>query len=345
MNDFIVTAYAASNVGKRRRNNEDNYYINQATVASQTMAHSDVFRGADFLGSVCDGMGGEASGEVASQITVEAIGQFETKLKASNFSDETINELVSTANDRVCQKIVQEKKRMGTTFTLIGVTGGTVTLSNIGDSRIYKYANGILKQLSHDHTEAQTMVDSGIISKEASMDLKEKHKLTQHIGIFPYEMLIEPYTLRTEAKENDRYLLCSDGLTDMLSEAEILSVMEQKLPLEKTCELLIDGALQKGGKDNVTVLLCDIGKMPAERCACAAPEALGKCPTQPEEIPSASQKTFDSKRVLLLKIVTAVLAVLLIFCALLCFKLWKASNRQTDEPVQGSTVNYSTSQK
>lgn len=342
MNDFIVTAYAASNVGKKRQNNEDDYYINQTTVHSQTVVHSDLYKGTDFLGSVCDGMGGEASGEVASQITVETIGQFEYKLKESGFSDETINELVNTANDKVCQKIVQEKKRMGTTFTLLGVQDDVVTIANVGDSRIYQYSNGVLKQVSHDHTEAQTMVDSGLISQEEAMALKEKHRLTQHIGIFPYEMIIEPYIVRTDAKANDRYLLCSDGLTDMLSKAEILSVMEKDLPLEETGGLLIDSALRNGGKDNVTVLLCDIYKKRGARHKYGKRKASVKNPAKAEKIQtvSASKKTYENKKVSFLKsIVIVVLTILFIFCALFCFMMKKASNGKTSKPVQSGHVN------
>lgn len=258
MNNFLITAYAASNVGKKRLNNEDNYYIHHSTVDSSNDIHSDIFKGDSFVGSVCDGMGGEAAGEVASRITVNTIEKFEQKMIEDDFSDDVIAQLINNANDDVCEQITKEKKRIGTTFTLIGVKNNSVTVSNVGDSRIYQFSNGLLKQISRDHTEAQTMVDAGIVTKEESMSLKEKHRLTQHIGIFPYEMIIEPYTVRMAAKDNDRYLLCSDGLTDMLTEQEIADVFCEHLSVENTVQKLISLTLKKGGRDNVTVLICEI---------------------------------------------------------------------------------------
>lgn len=260
MNDLVISACAASNVGKRRLNNEDNFYINGQIVNSLKDAHASISDTSCFIGAVCDGMGGEAAGEVASQIAVKTVEDFEKHLIYENCSDSIIEKTINAANKSICDEITKCKKRMGTTFTLIGFNNNTVTLSNIGDSRIYRYSDGVLDQLSHDHTEAQTMVDAGIVTKEQSMKLKEKHRLTQHLGIFPYEMIIEPYTVRLDAKNNDRYLLCSDGLTDMLTEPEIKALLDKGETLENTVDLLISSALEKGGKDNVTVLLCEISK-------------------------------------------------------------------------------------
>ncbi len=258
MKKYCISAFAASNVGKRRFNNEDNYYINYKTVDSSNSTNARIDNVDSFIGAVCDGMGGEAAGEVASQIAVTAIGEFEKSLLSDNCSDSIIEKVINSANDSICNEIKKCKKRLGTTFTLIGINNETVTLSNIGDSRIYRFSDDTLEQISHDHTEAQTMVDAGIVTKEQSMSLKEKHRLTQHLGIFPYEMIIEPYTVRIDSKSDDRYLLCSDGLTDMLTESEIEIILRKNLSLEDTVNCLIELALEKGGRDNVTVLICEI---------------------------------------------------------------------------------------
>lgn len=258
MNNFVITAYAASNVGKKRFNNEDNYYINSKTVNSLNETSAKIENVNCFIGAVCDGMGGEEAGEVASQIAVTSIGNFEKQLIIEKCSDSILENLIDSANTLICNEIKKAQKRMGTTFTLIGINNNEVTLTNIGDSRIYRYSDNVLSQISHDHTEAQTMVDAGIVTKEQSISLKEKHRLTQHLGIFPYEMIIEPYTVRIAAKANDRYLLCSDGLTDMLTEHEIEAIFAENLSIENTVNKLISSALQKGGKDNVTVLICEI---------------------------------------------------------------------------------------
>lgn len=263
MSQFKIFAYAASNVGKRRQNNEDNYYLNAHFVNSERSISAYSEQNEPFLAAVCDGMGGEEAGELASQIACESIGECYSTLIENGMSDAAILSFVNMANGKICDEITKKKKRIGTTYTLLSVIGAEVTASNIGDSRIYYYSENTLRQISRDHTQAQSMVDSGLVSAEEAMKIPEKHRLTQHLGIFPYEMIIEPYTVKGKAKAGDRYLLCSDGLTDMLSESEIERILAQKLPLRQTGEQLIDAALEKGGKDNVTILLCEIGKADA----------------------------------------------------------------------------------
>ncbi len=258
MNKTYISAYAASNVGKRRQNNEDNYFLSEHYVNSNNEASAEVEKTDSIIISVCDGMGGEAAGEVASQIAVEAVNKCYSDLLKNNLSDTAIERYVARSNDLICEEITQRKKRMGTTYTLLGIKDGVVTASNIGDSRIYRYSDGVLKQISKDHTEAQSMVDSGIITAEQSMKIPEKHRLTQHLGIYSYEMVIEPYNVRFESKAGDRYLLCSDGLTDMLTDFEINEIFRKCLSLKQTVEELISKALQNGGKDNVTVAVCEI---------------------------------------------------------------------------------------
>ncbi len=258
---MTVSAYAASNVGKRRQNNEDNFYLNGKCVNSANDIRAEATDLPEAVFSVCDGMGGEEAGEVASQFAVQELNEAYQFLLNNHMSDAAINRYVKRANALVCEEISRRKKRLGTTCTLLGIQNDTVTATNIGDSRIYRYSSGNLQQISHDHTEAQTMVDSGTISAEKAMTIPEKHRLTQHIGIFPEEMLIEPYTVRIPARAGDRYLLCSDGLTDMLTDAEIQSVLQSGQSLQITTERLISQALEKGGRDNVTVVLCEINDM------------------------------------------------------------------------------------
>lgn len=258
---MTVSAYAASNVGKRRQNNEDNFYLNGQCVNSADDIRAEATDLPEAVFSVCDGMGGEEAGEVASQLAVQALNDAYQFLLQNQMSDAAIGRYVKLANARVCEEISRRKKRLGTTCTLLGIQNDTVTATNIGDSRIYRYSSGCLQQISHDHTEAQTMVDSGAISAEKAMTIPEKHRLTQHIGIFPEEMLIEPFTVRIPARAGDRYLLCSDGLTDMLTDAEIRSVLQSGQSLQITAERLISQALEKGGRDNVTVVLCEINDM------------------------------------------------------------------------------------
>lgn len=258
MSEMFISAYAASNVGKRRQNNEDNYYLDGNYVNSVNDIFAKSINSTELIVSVCDGMGGEEAGEVASQIAVESLNKCYKYLLDNNLSDSAIEKYVNYSNDLICGEIKKCKKRMGTTYTLLGIKDGVVTASNIGDSRIYKYSNGVLEQISHDHTEAQSMVDAGVVSAEESMKIPEKHRLTQHLGIFPYEMIIEPYTVRFPVSAGDRYLLCSDGLTDMLTNSEISAILSKKQSLKTIADELISSALNKGGRDNVTIILCEI---------------------------------------------------------------------------------------
>lgn len=255
---YKVSAYAASNVGNRRSNNEDNYYLNHQNVNSSNESYA-FYEGSNIVCSVCDGMGGESAGEVASLIVVKTIEEFEEKILA-DADDATINAMITDANTKVCNEIKSRKKRIGTTFTLLSFNKGIATISNIGDSRVYRFTDNCLEQISKDHTEAQSMVESGIVSKEESMKLKQKHVLTQHLGIFPHEMIIEPYTVRHAVNNNERFLLCSDGLTDMLTDAEIAQILSEKKTPKEAVDELIKLALEHGGKDNVTVIVCDIEK-------------------------------------------------------------------------------------
>ena len=258
MNRLMISAYAASNVGKKRQNNEDNYYLEGNYVDSLNNASCETAGKTEMLVSVCDGMGGEEAGEVASQLAVETIAIKYNQLLNDSFSDTAIESYVAEANKRICDEISRRKKRLGTTLTLLGFKDGIVTMSNVGDSRIYCLSDNKLEQISKDHTEAQSMVDAGIMTAEESMKVPEKHKLTQHLGIYPYEMIIEPYTVRKPAREGDKYLLCSDGLTDMLSDEEIHNILNKNSSLKDIAEELISLALDHGGKDNVTVAVCEI---------------------------------------------------------------------------------------
>lgn len=126
--------------------------------------------------------------------------------------------------------------------------------------------NGCLKQLSRDHTQAQSMVDMGLLKPEDMNSHKGKHKLTQHFGIFPDEIIIQPFESEVVSViENDIFILCSDGLTDMLDDSEIASIVSENLSPKDMANKLVDTAVEKGGKDNTTVVAARIDKVPDER--------------------------------------------------------------------------------
>lgn len=260
MNNFILYSYARSNVGKKRSNNEDNFYLNGVMVDSANDIATKGKPSSKTAIALFDGMGGEAAGEKASQIAAVTFGEKLSDIINSDFSESVITSTIETINQNVCDEISCIGKNIGCTFVFLGFSDNTIRIANVGDSRAYLFRDGKLHCISKDHTISQTMVDSGMISYEESQEIKEKHMLTQHLGIFPGEMVLEPYFNIFAAKENDIVLICSDGLTDMLSDSGIQSILQKQVNLKETTNNLVEKALENGGKDNVTVIVTKIHK-------------------------------------------------------------------------------------
>ena len=266
--DYMIEIYCAAgtNVGKVRENNEDNFYVNgyyKKVTATLSEQHKDKNRRKQHLLAVCDGMGGEELGEVAAMIAAKTLVQYqETDIRS------TITDYIQEANKLICNEIIKnDGVRIGTTLALLYITAGKAIAYNIGDSRVYLFRNDELMQLSQDHTQVQRLINMGLLEKDAAANHKDRHKLTQHLGIFPDELILEPHVSQEiDLEQNDIFLLCSDGLTDMVSEDDIADILSNKR--EKTeflAEMLISKALENGGKDNVTVVLLKVDMQPGWR--------------------------------------------------------------------------------
>lgn len=234
-----INAAIVSNKGLWRTHNEDNFIFdrkiledidNEVSLKTKSTCNIAIM-------GVFDGMGGQSSGEVASYIA------------AQNFRDikdltlEGIDKTIYLANDNICEYMTRHQLgRMGTTMALLYINETNIVAINIGDSRIYKYESGKLEQVSRDHTA----IRAGSTKKE----------LTQYLGIYPHEMKIEPYGIIAKMNKR-RYLVCSDGLTDMVDDDEIKKSMKGKNVEEIPAELM-GKALRNGGKDNITILVVEI---------------------------------------------------------------------------------------
>lgn len=242
-----------SHMGRVRSNNEDNLNQNGWTPSDEDLMRGFV-RTDDaanaFSICVCDGMGGESYGEKASRVAVEIFGRH---LKICD--EEKLNAFVQEANTEVCSLMLNYNARMGTTFAGICFDRENVYASNVGDSKIFKISDGIITQLSIDHTELQVMLENNVITEEQAKSGSFRNRLTQNLGIFEDEMILEPSFCQCRAKSNDRFLICSDGLTDMLANEEILNIILMSGTTESAVIELIRSALKKGGKDNVTLAL------------------------------------------------------------------------------------------
>ena len=251
----IEYAYTC-HIGKIRNNNEDNFWCcgDSLEAQNQGMSHirSGYMKQSEYpLLAVFDGMGGESCGEMAAFLAAEACGEhFKTaKDGIRNDPEEFLNEICESMNQAICDYGRSNKiNSMGTTAALLAFAEDAVYSCNLGDSRIYKSDREKFYQISQDHVLGRSLFG--------------KAPLTQYLGMEEENLQLEPSISRQEIKIGDRFLLCSDGITDMLSDGEIADILSRDIPVAKTVEILVDRALKKGGRDNITVVLCEIMEQP-----------------------------------------------------------------------------------
>lgn len=252
----MLEAACCSNTGKVRKNNEDNFYFRGYYLESDNMGMSEAVNCRELLKSgtgfaVFDGMGGGDFGELASFEAAKYMKEvFETDIKPESVHD-FLKNLCLDMNQRVVDKEVElNNYRMGSTVAGLFFKNGYIYAFNLGDSRIFCLRDSEFMQLSCDHTDEQYLNQKGITGR--------KPRLTQHLGISPEELQLEPYITKLKYKRGDRYLICSDGLTDMLTNFEITDILLTAGNVKNCTNNLIQSALDNGGKDNVTVILCEI---------------------------------------------------------------------------------------
>jgi protein phosphatase len=219
---------------------------------------------------LADGMGGHLGGEVASNMTVDTIiEEVQTHLPAINsgqtdsatgFSLESVcvQDAIEIANDRVYRKSAEgpELRGMGTTVVTLLFYDNRLSLAHIGDSRCYRLRGGQMEQMTKDHSLMQELIDRGFYTPEEARKSLNKNLVTKALGIDP--------TITADMQEDlvlkgDIYLLCSDGLTDLVEDDEIsLTITEFSDNLEEAAKQLITKANQNGGKDNISVILCRV---------------------------------------------------------------------------------------
>lgn len=259
---FNLVGYAITDVGVARQNNEDNFYLFGSYKENNDELHTEASgeTTADLdAAAVFDGMGGEASGEVAS---LSAASDMEP-IMGINVGEE-LERQITRLNAGVCEKMsALGAGRMGCTIAGVYFFDNKVVSANVGDSRCYLFRDNNLFLLSHDHSEGQRMLDMGQGTEEEIRDSRKWHVLTQCLGIYPDEFMVEPYVSEImELKVGDRFLVCSDGITDPMRDSDIEMVMRDSVnnqhDIKQSAEALIDYALTHEGKDNVTVVLVDV---------------------------------------------------------------------------------------
>lgn len=253
--DFFAIAYPSldlgcemfgigkTDVGLVRQNNEDYFFITNEPAG----AFPNLF-------ILADGMGGHAAGEVASQSAVEACLRYIENSENEGDDHKLLKNAVSSANAAVYSKSEEnaEQRGMGTTLTVCSVSGNRLHYAHVGDSRLYLMNNNWIDQITDDHTVAAEMHRSGAYTKEQAENHPHKHMLTRALGT-DTEVAVDSGTI--ELALGSCVLICSDGLTNMVTDEEILTILMEDNTREIKLDLLIELAKERGGVDNITVIL------------------------------------------------------------------------------------------
>ena len=235
-------------------------YAGRTDVGRQRSANEDSLVLAPPFFAVADGMGGAKAGEVASSTAAKV---FDEKPDASAPPEAQLTAIAQEANRRIHELGVADESRrgMGTTLTMAKVHGCEVSLGHVGDSRAYLLRDGEIEQLTRDHSLVAELERSGQISAEAAEHHPQRSVITRALGPEPS---VEVDTFTLTGREGDLFLICSDGLTTMISDSDVASILRRAGSLEEAAESLVLAANQSGGKDNITVVLFRLSEEEAE---------------------------------------------------------------------------------
>ncbi len=251
----VVEQAGLSDVGRQREANEDSYVLAEPVFV------------------VADGMGGARAGEVASRTAAEV---FEEDGGESGTPEQRLTRLIQEANRRIHDLSRRDATRrgMGTTLTVAMLADGELSVGHVGDSRAYRLRAGELDQLTHDHSLVAELQRSGQLTPEAAEHHPQKSIITRALGPEPH---VEVDAHTHAARDGDLYLLCSDGLTGMVSDDEMVAILRGSQTLPEAVEALVRAANQSGGKDNITVVafrVADDGRAPAEQDTLSGEETI-----------------------------------------------------------------------
>lgn len=252
---FILEAACGSDVGKIRQNNEDNYFfdnkVREIDDSEFIKPVCKTFDGDAVCFGVFDGLGGADDGQIASYLAANVLkNDFEHVENTGMMSEAFFNNSVVHMNEKVCVEASGRKNKMGTTFVGACFCENRVYLCNVGDSRAYRLRDDALVQISKDHVEEIPPFMRGKRGVKAP--------LSQCIGTPVEELLIEPYVVQGEVKKGDIYLFCSDGITDMLTDEQIYTILTKCKDSDISVQMLINTALSHGGKDNATAIVVEV---------------------------------------------------------------------------------------
>ncbi len=254
MAEPAIRFYGITDVGRKRDHNEDAFYFSES----------------DHYGILADGMGGRHFGEVAAGMTVQVVREkFETffprsvrqlrtvdQLRCTDMVVTLLDDWIRDANFAVWSKGQREERfrEMGTTLAMIYTLPNTAIISHIGDSRVYHVSKGDMSQVTNDHSFVNSQVATGAMTKEEAQSSAQKNIITRAIGTSRH---VKPEFKVCHAVPGDRFMICSDGLTDMVSDEVIQDILVGEADAQNVLASLVHEANTNGGRDNITILLVD----------------------------------------------------------------------------------------
>jgi len=259
-NDITIEVFGKTDVGLVREHNEDNFLVADVTGAVRAADARAPFtfpvgdKGALLL--VCDGMGGAAAGEVASQMAVDSIydALATADPQARDAFARLVRRAVQQANERIFNQSRdnQSERGMGTTCTVAALVDDTLVVAQIGDSRCYILRDGKLAQVTKDQSLAWQLIEAGAMTADEAKAFEHANIILQALGV---QERVEVVLSQVQLRKGDVALLCSDGLHGPVTDEEILAVLIGEQDLQKAGESLIGKALDRDGPDNITVVL------------------------------------------------------------------------------------------
>ncbi|MCB1142150.1 MAG: serine/threonine-protein phosphatase [Leptospiraceae bacterium] len=252
-----VVAFGGSDVGKVRENNEDNYLIYNLLKSQEGDIIEPEDTGEGILMVVADGMGGAAAGEKASEIVINTAKSTLIQYAHEKDPDEITFKAIEKAQE-VCKstvKINPEWMGMGSVATYVYIKEKRIYISQVGDTRLYRYRNKTLEQITEDQNLVTELVKIGLITPEQAVYHPQRNAVTQAIGAI--ENVI-PMSYTFDLEVGDKILICSDGLNGMISDIELQLILDCSEDLKEILNMLINTANAYGGHDNITVIIAEI---------------------------------------------------------------------------------------
>ena len=258
-----ISVFARTDVGQQREHNEDSFLVadlsrQKASLLPEVREHQLGPKGTLLM--VADGMGGAAAGEIASEMATESVythltshwlGDKESTPQQFAFR---LREAVEGANTKIHEHAKQnpDRRGMGTTTTAVGILEGYLYLTQVGDSRAYLVRNGAATQLTKDQSLMQRLIDAGELTEEEAEQSERKNIILQALGPDPK---VRVDLTHQEARRGDAVVVCSDGLSGLVTKDEIADIVTSNRDLAAACAALVDLANERGGHDNITAVV------------------------------------------------------------------------------------------